>query len=145
MGMEVKLDDKIGNVIKALGGGEVRIGVFGGTHDGSSDSIASIAAQHEFGTQKVPQRSFILASLLHEKDKIEKAAHSQVERAMREGNADPILKAIGIAGEGAVQEGFDTEGWGNWLPTVRQQYEPGAKILVLTGQLRQAIASKVDK
>ena len=44
--------------------GTVQVGIIdAGTHDDSEETVASIGFKHEFGTEKVPERSFLRSTL----------------------------------------------------------------------------------
>lgn len=53
----------------------VKVGFVGSSgeaiHKDSTDTVASIAAEHEFGTEKVPERSFIRGTLIKESAKVQ--------------------------------------------------------------------------
>lgn len=128
----------------------VDIGIIGaGEHEDGELTIAEIGAVHEFGTldKRVPERSFIRMPLQTKGKAIEKKIGDKVEELIAAGEVRKIFELIGIAGEGAIQEAFETGGFGTWQElapsTIAKKKSSG--ILIDTGLLRKAIISKVSK
>jgi hypothetical protein len=130
----------------------VDIGILGEgkvTEDGQT--IAEIGAQHEFGviSRRVPERSFIRLGLNMRKSQIMKAAQNQF--AQDPTNPKAVFTAIGIEGEAAIKEAFQTSGFGTWAPLsenykVRpsgQLVDESSKPLLDTGATMNAVTSKV--
>lgn len=130
----------------------VDIGIIGAATETveGGQTIASIGAQHEFGVPDrnppLPQRSFIFMPLSTGQTQISNAVGKRYQEHMEQGDIRGIFVDIGIAGEARIQEAFDTAGFGQWRPLseVTIERKGSDAILIDTGALRQAIASKVN-
>lgn len=130
--------------------GHVDIGYLGGKTDTESGkTIAGIAAIHEFGSieQNIPERSTVLMPLTVKQKAIQKAAQSVLQQALEEQDTELVLKRIGIAGEAAIKEAYETGGFGKWEPlqdeTIRRK--GSSRILIDEGIMRNSVTSKVEK
>lgn len=112
---------------------------------------AEIGAVHEFGTDKVPQRSFLrypidefMGEEIKKLDKIKKIGPDMLEK---------LTYKIGAISKSIVQEGFTNNGFGTWEPTNKWAHnvlmgadiKTAGNILVDTGQLRDSIDFEVVK
>lgn len=142
------------NFIKALGGTlpEVHVGILGDSSardpgdSGSTKTNAEIGAIHEFGTDKLPVRSFLrlpiyalLFKELESKGAFDKKVLAEVVATK---NVRPWLEKIAIVAEDVVLGAFDTGGYGTWIPS-DMRYKKNEQTLVETGQLRNSIKSEV--
>lgn len=108
-----------------------------------------IAAKHEFGLG-VPRRSMLRMPLHLHGDKVVAAAKADAARSLREAarapkkTAEKVLKRVGIAAEGLVDEAFETGGFGSWKPLapLTVELKGSAAILIDTAQLRRAVDSR---
>lgn len=127
-----------------------RVGILGAKTNRKDPGAtnAGIGAIHEFGSSKMPMRSFLrvpiadnLQKRLEDTGALDKDVLNDV---VKQGTVVPWLKKIAVLAEGIVAEAFASRGFGKW-PAWRT---PGYKnrdnrILVDTGQLRDSITSEV--
>lgn len=111
---------------------------------------ATVGAFHEFGTSKMPMRSFLRMPLATKMDEyiqnVKNIFGTKVINAVyEERSMEPLLKRVGIVAERVVEDAFATEGFGSWAPlspwTV--EHKKNMQILTETGQLRKSITSEV--
>lgn len=109
---------------------------------------AAIGAAHEFGTSKLPQRSFLrvpladnLQSRMTEAGLLDKDVVSEVIKTR---NTVPWLKKVMILCEGIVADAFASGGFGKWKPSVMTN-KKNHETLVETQQLRNSITSEVKE
>ena len=140
-------------VLKALKGKQpiCRVGVLGGKARDSkggnaTKTNAEIGAAHEFGTEVLPQRSFLRVPI---SDNLDKAMENSgaldkkvLDEIIKSGSVAPWLKKIAALAEGIVLEAFATGGFGKWKPS-DMTYKKNAQTLVETHQLRDSITSEV--
>lgn len=157
---------------------KVRVGIIGNKgsaqHDGKSKlTNAQIGAFHEFGTEKMPQRSFLMMPLQEklskEIPKMKKYIFKQFfeKRAPKQFYQDLGAKALDI-----IEQAFNTNGFGQWKPLTTSttavwerkvkirgwqnakrlttfqkglRLSLGRQILTNTGKLRRSISMKVIK
>lgn len=149
----------------------VRIGILGSKataqHNGSDLQNADIGTFHEFGTKKMPQRSFLMMPIgdklnfnNEEMQDMRKFLFKQlfIKKAPQEFYKGLLSKALEI-----VNNAFATGGFGEWKPLAESTYARRAKklpkrvtkkslsywnshpILTDTGQLRRSISGKIIK
>ena len=126
----------------------VDIGVLGsGARGKDGESVAEYGAKNEFGvvSKKIPERSFIRMPLTEKAKDIERAGADVLSARLAVGDVKGIFKVLGIAGEAAIQEAFDTRGFGKWKDNARSTVrEKGSDTpLIDTGTLRKSITSRV--
>ncbi len=150
---EVKVDinaDGLDELAKMIGENKlyVAVGILGNNNarKAGEKSNAEVGATHEFGTDKLPIRSFLrmpltekLAAYL-EKAGLQKS--KSLESAIKERTLLPIFKKIGVAGEAVVHEAFATGGFGQWKPS-QMDHKAIKQTLVETRQLERSITSEV--
>jgi hypothetical protein len=126
---------------------EVKIGILGKSYPDGGDTPAMVAARHEFGGKKIPQRSF-LRSTLAEKHK-EWAEEAGFFLKANPGN---FRGALTYAGERATKDVTDKITWGIFPPLHPQtvaakrrfgHQEPDLP-LVKTGVMLEALGYQVD-
>lgn len=124
---------------------QVKVGILQDTvHEGSTKTNASIGAAHEFGTEELPQRSFLRMPIARRIDKeLPKfIGKKDFLTALKTKDLTPVLVKAGIAAEACVADAFDTGGFGEW-PASNMQYKKNHQTLVETQQLRNSITSEV--
>lgn len=157
------LDDLI-KILKSQGV-TAKIGILGDKNSRPSDvkgsnSNAAIGAAHEFGSTKLPQRSFLRMPIAEKLPaKIEESGglnEDILKQTIKAGNFGQWTKQMAILAVSTVLEAFDTEGWGKWAP-LNEQYKKwkqsyskkgntsATQILTLTGQLRDSIDYEIKK
>jgi hypothetical protein len=149
-GGEVQVDfSRIEKMLKGLAEDHyVDIGVLGsGAKGKAGDSVAEYAAKNEFGvvSKKIPERSFIRMPLTEKAKVIERAGAEVLSSRLAVGDVKGIFKVLGVAGEAAIQEAFDTRGFGKWKGNAPMTIEKKGSDspLIDTGTLRKSITSRV--
>ena len=114
----------------------------GGKFSDQTPSTAQVGAWHEFGTTKLPVRSFLrlplnalLGKRLETSGEFDQESMNEV---IASGSLQPWVAKIAFVAEGIVIESFATEGFGTWPPS-----QGKGNTLVATGQLRNSISSDV--
>lgn len=106
-----------------------------------------IGAKHEFGSirEGIPARSFLDMPLRTELPSIVRTDSTDLVTAFVEDGPKAMLERIGFMGEAAIQEAFDTSGFGTWAPNNPEtvQRKGSSKPLIDTEQLRESISSRV--
>ncbi len=136
-----------------------RIGILGGAKPrepedgkaapkGGEPTNAFIGACHEFGTSKLPRRSFLRDPLSTNLDSHLKRSGAFKDSVLKEvvatGNLVGWLKAVMVVAEGVVAQAFDTGNQGKWKPS-NMKYKTNWQTLVETHQLRDSITTEVKK
>lgn len=126
----------------------VRVGILNDSPRGSGKepTNATVGIAHEFGTSKLPQRSFLrmpiserLMKELESKKAFDKNVLAQV---VKNKTIEPWMKKVAVAAEAVVAEAFDTGGFGKWKPS-NMSRKKVHQTLVETQQLRNSISSVV--
>lgn len=149
---DVELNTKnLEKLLKALKGKlpTARVGILGDSgRSGGKATNAEIGAHHEFGTTKLPQRSFLRIPIQDNLDKVLKASGAfdkdVVRQIITQGSVVPFLKKVAIVAEGIVADAFATGGFGKWKPSDMRR-KTNAQTLVETAQLRNSITSEVKE
>lgn len=153
-GPELRLHG-LDQLLKALKAREptARIGILGSGQragKGSPPSNATIGAWHEFGTSKMPMRSFLRVPLTdHLNDRLASAGAFDPETlkaVIASGSLIPWIKKVMIVAKVIVLEGFDTGGFGKWPDLAQSTWSKKKvqQILVETQQLRNSITTEVS-
>jgi phage gpG-like protein len=151
MGETAKINIKgLEGLIKSLKGKTpvARIGILGdgASRNSGAKSNAEIGAVHEFGSGKMPQRSFLRVPIAENLEKFLASAGAFDKEALalvvKEGSLVPYIKRVATVAEAVVFEGFDTGGFGKWPPS-NMAYKKVHQTLVETQQLRNSITSEV--
>jgi hypothetical protein len=139
------------NLIKAFKGDipEVHVGILGAGKSrkkGATQSNAEIGARHEYGTSKMPIRSFLRVPLTEQLEGYIERAGGFDEMALKEVFAQksikPYVNKIAITAEQVVQDAFNTGGFGAWKPSDMRR-KKNKQTLVETQQLRNSVTSEV--
>lgn len=113
---------------------------------GSGQSVIDAGAAHEFGTNDLPERSFLRAPFTLKKSEINRLIAKQVESVGSGAiDANQALNLIGIAARNISVKAFETAGYGTW-PDIKEATKAAKKssgILIDTGELRGAITWEV--
>lgn len=106
---------------------------------------ADIGAIHEFGSGKIPRRSFLQFPLETYMGKWVRANKDRYYEQLKKGNLKKFYVAMGLEAEKIVNEAFTTSGYGSWAPNAPLTIaKKGSSMpLIDTGQLRASISSKV--
>lgn len=163
---------RLNNLVKSLGDDHVvRVGILSGkknqprtiagkintkthtrrktkTEDSNNDN-AYLGRLHEYGSFSlhIPPRSWLHMPVTKKYSQIMKEAGQSAGYLIKEGKMELLKKRVGIACEKAIQEAFETRGYGSWDSNApRTIKEKGSDSpLIDTGQLRRAVSSEVVK
>lgn len=133
----------------------VRVGIIGTEaktqHEGSSLTNAEIGTFHEFGSDKLSQRSF-LEKPLREKLNFKNSAFRKAttkeawKQIVEKGNQKKFMQNLGAYALKVIADAFETQDWQPLTERyVKQKERKGlsTNILTATGQLRKSISFKV--
>lgn len=136
----------------------VKLGILGQKADRSAGdedeevTNAELGFIHEFGSVKknIPIRSWLRMPIIAKTKDIIKAIAKQkkkIEKDAAEGNnPEELYKFLGVAGEEAVQEAFDTGGFGKWEDKKPTKANEGKMSpLIITGEMRRSVSSSVEE
>ena len=109
------------------------------------ETNAAVGALHEFGTSKLPMRSFlrmpISENLQKELEKSQAFGEEALKEVVKIGSFLPWLYDLAALAEKIVSDAFDTGGFGKWDKTKTENNT--GMTLVDTQQLRNSITSDV--
>lgn len=118
------------------------------THLKSAEGVltnAAIGALHEFGSEKLPIRSFLRMPINDQLQKfLEKSGafdKTVLEEIVKSGSIYAWMVRVGIVAEQVVLEAFNTGGFGKWEAS-QMDHKQTKQTLVETQQLRNAITSE---
>ena len=115
------------------------------SRSGGQADNATIGAIHEFGTSKIPQRSFLRMPINKELPKRLDQKSAFDEKTLRDvvktGSFRPVADVVAQMCLGVVHDAFASGGFGDWPPDKDGQHSP----LVETGQLRDSIIAEVKE
>ena len=151
--VELKIDglERLAKALKMDPPPAIRIGILGGADTRKDGGLtnAEIGAHHEFGTSKMPQRSFLRIPLATELpkqlEKLGAVSDAEINRVLASGNMTPWLEKVRIVAEGVVLTAFDNGGYGKWpaLKPSTMARKQVKQMLVETQQLRNSITSEI--
>lgn len=142
-------------VLKALkeNMSRARVGILGDKTNRTSGgkqapTNATIGAYHEFGTDKMPQRSFLRVPIAENLQKNLESSGAfgkdEMMQVAKSGTMLPWLLKISAIAEKIVGDAFDTGGFGKWPKWKTKGYENNTGMLLVdTQQLRNSITSEV--
>lgn len=138
-------DKGLKQLLKAMKGTipVARVGVLGGNGN-RTDAVtnADVGAAHEFGTDKLPVRSFLREPITDNLNKRLQEAGAfdkqNLNEVIRIGSLLPWLQKVAVVANGIVLEAFDTGGFGKWKPSDFSK-KKNHQTLVETQQLRNSI------
>lgn len=139
------LEDFI-RVVRSSAKMTINLGILGDKNSrDSKESNASIGATHEFGAG-VPKRSFLLMPVQTVgREKLGKyvIAEEVMTEVIKSGSAKILMSEVGALMYQAVDEAFESGGFGQWKPS-NMKRKKKHKTLVETQQLQESIAFKVS-
>lgn len=143
----------------------VRVGILGdkaaAQHDSKSGlTNVEIGVFHEFGTSKMPQRSFLLMPLQEKlNEEIPKLKTYIFKQFFQKNAPEDFYKLLLSKSLHIIREAFETNGFGQWKALSpayerrkinkvktkkgREQYWFNHNILTATGKLRNSITGKI--
>lgn len=125
----------------------LRVGIIGklGRNKGGRTN-AEIGAAHEFGTDKLPVRSFLRMPLTENfrkyVDDESPLDEDALKMIVKTGSIVEFMKKLAVIGENVVRDAFQTGGFGKWKPSDMSR-KKNHQTLVETTQLRESITSEV--
>lgn len=129
---------------------EINVGVLGdknsrtpGQDQPVETTNAEIGLYHEFGTSKLPQRSFLRMPLETRLDSYLNAASDLKLNKINEYNPESLADKIGIIAKRVILDAFASGGFGEWKQTETENNT--GMTLVDTQQLRDSINFEVVK
>jgi hypothetical protein len=129
---------------------KVKVGIIGDSASRSDSAMnnAEIGATHEFGTENLPERSFLRMPLVAKfREYAESSPYFKdkaIKDAVKNGTLLNLFLQMGILSEEIIQEAFDSAGFGKWTPSDMTKKQT-KQTLVETTQLRKSIHSEVIK
>ena len=97
--------ERLKSACRSMDGKKIVVGIVG---DGVDSEVLKIAAAHEYGTDKLPERSFIRASFDADQDKLGSIVSGQVNKVLSgQTSADAAANAIGAQAAQLVQNFID--------------------------------------
>jgi phage gpG-like protein len=150
--LQVKGDfSKLENLIKKLKTPYYcDVGILGEASYEDGATIAGIGAVHELGSisGNIPQRSFIVMPIETKQADIAKKLDSKWEGKLESQDIRGLFIEMGILCEAAIQEAFDTKGFGSWKPieeATKKRKKGSDAILIDKGILSNSITSEVGQ
>lgn len=155
---EIKTDiSQLQEMIRKLGSGyAARVGLIGGKagqkHKAKPGEApltnVEIGVVQELGseTRHIPARSFLRMPIeVNKKEIVRFVGGTKMKGLIMDGKIKEAFTLLGIFGEKIVQEGFETRGFGRWVPNAQRTIdEKGSDSpLIDEGQLRRAVSSDV--
>lgn len=124
----------------------VRVGVFADATTPDGELVAAYGADNEFGVPgRIPERSFLRMPIEKKASTISSNVKVNQGERIRQGDIRGVFEDIGLACESAIQEAFDTRGFGTWKEnaefTIIQKGSDAP--LIDEGLLRRSVTSKV--
>ncbi len=127
----------------------VQVGIFGrqaSRENSGGLTNADVGFTHEFGTPKIPKRSFLRMPIFQKSEAIlQEVKAAGALKKLAAGKAIEVLADIGIGCESAILEAFESHGFGDWAANAPSTIERKGSDspLIDTGQLRRSITSSV--
>lgn len=125
-----------------------RVGILGGANarnDGTTN--AQVGAAHEFGTTKLPMRSFLRVPLTeHLEKRMESSGAIDADilsHVIKEGSVLPWLTKVAHLAVDVVLGAFDSGGYGKWKGWAPGYSNNTGMILVDSQQLRNSITMEI--
>lgn len=156
--LQKDLNKELEKIAKYFDGSHhAKLGILGGdserpAEEGEDITNSELGLVHEFGSVKrnIVMRSWLRMPIMEKAKDIIKAIvkrKREIEKeAVRGEKPTELYNHLGLAGESAVQEAFDTGGFGTWeakKPT--KQNKDKMSPLIMTSQLRKSVSSKVEE
>lgn len=126
----------------------VDVGILGGASYEDGATIAGIGAVHEFGRLdgSIPERSFIRMPITEKQNDIAALIKKKAPEFIEKQDIKGLFALIGIQCEAAIQQAFDTKGFGKWKALDKKTIDRkkgSDAILIVDGTLRKSITSEV--
>jgi len=150
--LQKEFDKVLKKLSKVLNGPYItKIGVLGSSSSRPESDIdnAGLGLVHEFGSLKrnIPPRSWLRMPIINRIKMILQAVSNKqrsIEHAFQIGDDQAIFEILGLACESAIQEAFDTNGFGSWQAK-KDPKDGKTSPLIDTGEFRQSVISSVQR
>lgn len=114
------------------------------TNDGAgpAPTVLEVGVWHEYGTQNIPQRSFLRGPLNAKSGELEKVLEQQFNLVLEKGmEVEKALGRVGLAARNISVGAFRTKGYGVWkdISQATKEAKGSSGVLIDTGLLRSSI------
>jgi ABC-type Fe3+-hydroxamate transport system substrate-binding protein len=131
--------------IKESKGSFVDVGVFGGTTPEGS-TIAQVAVANEFGTSRIPERSFMRSTVdENQRQLVLDLQNAQITAALTGKSAETVLKKLGVKIEGLIKTKIRDLKYPPNAPSTQLQKGGVDNPLINRGEMRAAITNKTGR
>ena len=123
----------------------VNVGFPASAKEPDGTSTAFIAAVHEFGSEHVPERSFMRTSLEVNRNKRKALNEQNLKKVLNGGmSVDAALGHLGLMASSDIKEQIKN---GSYAPLkeVTTKRKGSSKPLIDTGQMRQSVTYELEK
>lgn len=110
--------------------------------EGPAPTVLEVGIWHEYGTQRVAQRSFLRGPLNAKSGELEKVLEQQFNLVLEKGmEVEKALGRVGLAARNISVGAFRTKGYGVWkdISQATKEAKGSSGILIDTGLLRSSI------
>lgn len=120
-------------------------GKVGSTIYPSGATVLEIAIYHEFGTVRIPQRSFLRVPFNLKKDKLNGVIALQFQKFLTGADAEQLLDLVGITAMNISKLAFTSLGYGEWpdITDETKKRKGSSQALIESGLLRGQITWEV--
>jgi phage gpG-like protein len=126
---------------------DIRVGVLKDSARQDGHTNVEIGTYHEFGTSKMPQRSFLRVPLAdklsNEIDKRGLLSEDLLKNITKNLSVKVLINAIGKAAKDVVLNAFDTAGFGKWASWSKGYSNSTGQVLKDTQSLKNSIDYEV--
>lgn len=115
--------------------------------EGPAPTVLEVGVWHEYGTQKVPQRSFLRGPLDAKQSEMTKVLESQFNQVLEQDlDVEKALGRVGLAARNICVGAFRTKGYGVWkdITQATKNAKGSSGILIDTGLLRGSLTWVVE-
>lgn len=119
------------------------------TNDGAgpAPTVLEVGIWHEYGTTRVPMRSFLRGPLKAKSADIDKVLQTQFNLVLEKGmDVEKALGRVGLAARNVSAGAFRTRGYGVWadISEATKEAKGSSAVLIDTGLLRSSITWVVE-
>jgi hypothetical protein len=114
---------------------------------GDGVSALEVGTYHEYGTGKIPQRSFIRTPFLLKRKEMQERIGKEFEKVLQQqSTAETALGRVGVAATNISKGAFTTKGYGTWpdIAQATKDAKGSSQVLIDTGVLRNSIHWRVN-
>lgn len=109
---------------------------------GPAPTVIEVGVWHEYGTQNIPQRSFLRGPLNAKSGELDKVLQTQFNLVLEKGmEVEKALGRVGLAARNISVGAFRTRGYGVWkdISQATKEAKGSSGVLIDTGLLRSSI------